>query len=115
MSPTPAEQVVAAVAGSALAAKYGAATDPRSASEILDEKDAADAAASQQAADDARVRKEAERLEKQAPRAPRTPSAPRAPRAGRRSQRMSPVDRAVGEASRTIARELVKNLFKRRR
>jgi DNA helicase HerA-like ATPase len=107
MQPTPAEQVVASVAASSLAAKYAAATDPRSASEILEEKIAADSAASQQAADDARVRKEAERLERRAPR--------RAPRTSRRSQRMSPVDRAVGEAGRTLARELVKNLFKRRR
>nr|WP_199716019.1 helicase HerA-like domain-containing protein [Aeromicrobium endophyticum] len=107
MEPTPSAQMDAAVAGSPLAAKYGSATDPRSASEILAERDAADSAASQQAADDARVRKEAERIEKQAPR--------RAPRTTRRSQKMSPVDRAVGEASRTLARELVKNLFRRRR
>jgi hypothetical protein len=107
MDPTPAEQIVASVSGSALAAKYGAAIDPRSASEMLAEQDAAGSAAAQQAADDDRVRKEAERLEKQAPR--------RSPRTSRRSQRMSPIDRAVGEAGRTLAREIVKNLFKRRR
>jgi hypothetical protein len=107
MDPTPSDRIVAAVSTSPLAAKYAASTDPRSASEILDEKDDAASAASQQAAEDARVRKEAERLEKQAPR--------QAPRTSRRSQKMSPIDRAVGEASRTLARELVKNLFKRRR
>jgi DNA helicase HerA-like ATPase len=107
MQPTPAGEIAASVAGSPLADKYGAATDPRSAAEILGESEAAASAASQQAADDARVRKEAERLEKRAPR--------RSPRTSRRSQRMSPLDRAVGEASRTLARELVKNLFKRRR
>jgi DNA helicase HerA-like ATPase len=107
MQPTPAAEIASSVAGSPLATKYGAAADPRSAAEILAESEAAASAASQQAADDARVRKEAERIEKQAPR--------RSPRTSRRSQRMSPVDRAVGEASRTLARELVKNLFKRRR
>ncbi|MET0820150.1 MAG: helicase HerA-like domain-containing protein [Aeromicrobium sp.] len=107
MDPTPPEQIAASVSGSALATKYGAATDPRSASEILAEKEAADSAVSQRDAEDARVRKEAERLERRAPR--------RAPRTSRRSQRMSPIDRAVGEAGRTLARELVKNLFKRRR
>jgi DNA helicase HerA-like ATPase len=107
MSPTPAEQIAASVAASSLGVKYGAATDPRSAGEILGERDAADAAAAQQASDDLRVRKEAERLEKQASRPAR--------RTSRRSQKMSPLDRAAGEAGRTLARELVKNLFKRRR
>nr|WP_206759103.1 helicase HerA-like domain-containing protein [Aeromicrobium sp. CFBP 8757] len=109
MQPTPSDQVAAAVAGSPLLARYGAAVDPRSASEILGEQGAARAAEADRAAEDARVRKEADRLEKQAPR--------RAPRSSSRSRsrRMSPVDRAVGEASRTIARELVKNLFRRRR
>ncbi len=109
MDPTPADQITAAVAASSLLPKYGTAVDPRSASEMLDEKSSAAAAAAQRAADEARVQKEAERLEKQAP---STRSSSRS-RTG--SRKMSPVDRAVGEASRTLAREIVKNLFKRRR
>ncbi|MET0928892.1 MAG: helicase HerA-like domain-containing protein [Aeromicrobium sp.] len=109
MDPTPAEQIRAAVDASPLLAKYGTAVDPRSASEILGARGQAEAAAAQQAADDARVQKEADRLRKQAP-----PSSTK-PRARSGSRKMSPVDRAVGEASRTIARELMKNLFKRRR
>ena len=107
MDPTPADQMAAAVASSPLLAKYGTAIDPQSASEILGEQGAAAAAAADQAAEDARVRTEAERLEKQAPKT--------STRSTSRSRRMSPIDRAVGEASRTLARELVKNLFKRRR
>lgn len=107
MDPTPAEQIQAAVAASPLLAKYGAAVDPQSAGEILGAQVEADAAAAEKAADEERIQKEAEQLRKKAPKAP-TRSAPR-------SHKMSPVDRAVGEASRTIARELVKNLFKRRR
>nr|WP_217361481.1 helicase HerA-like domain-containing protein [Aeromicrobium stalagmiti] len=107
MDPTPSDQIQAAVASSPLLAKYGTAVDPESASEILGAKGAAAAAAAQQAEADARVQKEAERIEKQAPRRSTTRSS--------RSNRMSPVDRAVGEASRTIARELIKNLFRKRR
>jgi len=109
MSPTPSDQITAAVAASPLLAKYGTAVDPESASEILGSRGAEQAAAAERAADEQRVQKEAERIEKQAPRPPsRT-------RSRSRSRSMSPIDRAVGEASRTLARELVKNLFKRRR
>jgi DNA helicase HerA-like ATPase len=105
MQPTPSEQIAVTVAASPLLARYGTAVDPRSASEILAEQGAAAAAAADRAADESRVSKEAERLERRTPK--------RSPRS--RSQKMSPIDRAVGEASRTLARELVKNLFKRRR
>lgn len=111
MDPTPSDQMSAAVSASPLLAKYGTAVDPQSASEILGEQGAAAAAAADQVAEDARVRKEAERLEKQAPK----PSTRSTSRSTSRSRRMSQIDRAVGEASRTLARELVKNLFKRRR
>jgi DNA helicase HerA-like ATPase len=111
MDPTPADQIAAAVTASPLLAKYGTAVNPESASEILAAKGAAAEAAADRAAEDVRVQKEAERLEKRAPRSTtRTSSRTRS-----RSRRMSPVDRAVGEASRTLARELIKNLFKRRR
>jgi DNA helicase HerA-like ATPase len=118
MSPTPADQMTAAVAASPLLAKYGTAVDPESASEILGAQDAAAKAAADRAAEAeraakeaGRVAKEADRLEKQAP---RTSTRSRS-RTTPRSRRMSPVDRAVGEASRTLARELIKNLFKKRR
>jgi DNA helicase HerA-like ATPase len=111
MDPTPADQIAAAVTASPLLAKYGTAVNPESASEILAAKGAAAQAPADRAAEDVRVQKEAERLEKRAPRSTtRTSSRTRS-----RSRRMSPVDRAVGEASRTLARELIKNLFKRRR
>ncbi len=107
MDPTPSDQIEAAVAASPLLAKYGTAVNSESASEILDRQGRADAAVAEKAAEDARIQKEAERLRKRAPGGTRR-SAPR-------SHKMSPVDRAVGEASRTIARELMKNLFKRRK
>lgn len=113
MDPTPADQMAAAVAASPLLAKYGAAADPRSASDILGEQATARTAETQQAAEDERVRKEADRLEKQAPRTSTRSTSTRT--TSRRSRKMSPVDRAVGEASRTLAREIVKNLFKRRK
>ncbi|MBC7631402.1 helicase HerA-like domain-containing protein [Aeromicrobium sp.] len=106
MDPTPSDQIVAAVDASPLLAKYGTAVDPESASEMLGAKQAAEAASAQKADDEMRVQKEAERLEKRAPRS--------TTRAKPGSRKMSTVDRAVGEASRTLARELVRNLFRRR-
>ncbi|MRJ75434.1 DUF853 family protein [Aeromicrobium sp. SMF47] len=107
MAPTPAEEIRAAVAASPLMARYGTTVDPQSASEVLAARQAEADAEDRREADAARVQKESERLEKQRPRRPT--------RSSSRSRRMSPVDRAVGEASRTLARELVKNLFRKRR
>ncbi|MFC6150708.1 MULTISPECIES: helicase HerA-like domain-containing protein [Mumia] len=42
------------------------------------------------------------------------PAPKRRSRSGSRSSRMSPLDRAVGEASRTFAREITKRIFRRR-
>jgi DNA helicase HerA-like ATPase len=103
MDPTPAEAMAAAVAASPLLARYGTPIDPPSADELLDDR--ADAAARQDDAD--RVAREADDLARREP-APRTRR--RAP-----SRRRSTLDRAVAEASRTLARELVKNLLRRRR
>ncbi|MCW2769566.1 MAG: hypothetical protein JWR27_999 [Aeromicrobium sp.] len=111
MDPTPADQITAAVTASPLLAKYGTAVNPESASEILGARGAAAKAAADRAAEDVRVQREAERLEKQAPRS----TTRKTSRTTTRNRRMSPVDRAVGEASRTLARELIKNLFKKRR
>ena len=112
MDPTPADQITAAVAASPLLARYGTTVDPESASEILGARGAETRAAADRAADEVRVQKEAERYEKERSKgAPRTSTRS----TSSRSRKMSPLDRAVGEASRTIARELVKNLFRRRR
>ncbi len=110
MDPTPSDQIQAAVAASPLLAKYGTAVNPQSASEILGAKADAGVAASAEETSKQWEQKEAERLQKEADRLAKQ-KAPSKPR----SRRMSPVDRAVGEASRTLARELIKNLFKKRR
>ena len=111
MDPTPADQIQAAVAASPLLATYGTAVNPQSASEILGAKaETAEAAATAEETSKQWEQKEAERLQKEADRLARQ-KAPTRPR----SRRMSPVDRAVGEASRTLARELIKNLFRKRR
>jgi DNA helicase HerA-like ATPase len=110
MDPTPADQIEAAVAASPLLATYGTAVNPQSASEILGAKAESEAAATAEETSKEREQKEAERLQKEADSLARQ-KAPSRPR----SRRMSPVDRAVGEASRTLARELIKNLFRKRR
>jgi hypothetical protein len=107
MEPTPADEIKAAVAASPLLAKYGTAVDPQSASEILSTR-AASATAERHSKES--EQKEAERLQKEADQLAKRTAPSRS-----RSRRMSPVDRAVGEASRTLARELIKNLFKKRR
>ena len=114
MDPTPAAAMQATVAASALQAKYGTAVDPESATEALDRAAAtaaeATAAQTQQQweADEAtRVAKEADKLARG--------KKPKAASTRRRSGSTSTLDKAVGEASRTLAREIVKNLFKRRR
>ncbi len=104
MDPAPADVVASAVAASPLQARYGTAENPASATETLE-------AASAQAAEAERVAAEAERIAKEKPAAPRTSTR----RTSSSSRRQSTFDKAVGEASRTLARELVKNLFKRRR
>jgi DNA helicase HerA-like ATPase len=106
MEPTPAERIAASVAASPLLARYGAAVDPRSAGEMLGDRAAAETAATARADEDARLAEEAGRIGKQ-----RTTTS----RSRTGTRRMSPVDRAIGEASRTLARELMKSVFKRRR
>jgi hypothetical protein len=108
MDPTPPEQMAATVSASALLPKYGTAVNPQSASEVLGAR--TESAATADETSKQWEQQEAERLQKEADRLARK-KAPTKPR----SRRMSTVDRAVGEASRTLARELVKNLFKRRR
>jgi DNA helicase HerA-like ATPase len=109
MEPTPAEQIKATVDASPLLAKYGTAVDPESAAEMIGAKEAAAAAREKAREEEERWSDEIKRQSRQ----PRT----RTTRSTRTStsRRQSPIDRAVGEASRTLAREFIKNLFKRRR
>lgn len=108
MDPTPTDQIQAAIAASPLNLKYGTAINPESASEKLAAAATANATAAANQADATRAAQEADRLAKQRP----------AKTAARKSRRMSPIEKAVGEASRTagrtLARELLKNIFKRR-
>lgn len=115
MDPTPADQIRAAVAASPLLAKYGTPVNPQSASEILGAKagptaGGGDVGATAEETSKQWEQKEAERIQKEADKLARSKTRTRP-----RSRRMSTVDRAVGEASRTLARELIKNLFRKRR
>ncbi len=113
MAPAPADVVAGLVAASPLLPRYGTRVDPASATEAVEAARGAAAAraeadrAARDAAEQAgRVAREADSLE----RGPRRRSRSRSTSAGR-----STLDRAVGEASRTLARELAKSLFRRRR
>lgn len=118
MDPAPADVVTAAVQASPLMATYGTAVDPASASEALEAQRAgqqAQAEAQQRADEQAEsARDEAERVAREADRIARDAGGTRSTRRTT-SRRQSTLDRAVGEASRTLARELVKNLFRKRR
>lgn len=109
MDPTPAETIAATIETSPLGAKYAAVETTDGAASVLAERSRAAAAEASAAAERDRTAREAERLERQAPKTS-TSSTGR-----RRSTRMSPVERAIGEASRTAAREIVKAIFKKRR
>jgi hypothetical protein len=100
MEPTPADQVEATVAASPLLAKYGTPVNPPSATEQL--------AGAKPAATTA------EKAEEYADWATKIKQRSRRPRAPA-SRRQSPMERAAGEAGRTLAREFIKNLFRRRR
>ncbi len=113
MAPAPADVVAGLVAASPLLPRYGTRVDPPSATEAVEAargaaeaRAEADRAARDAAAEAGRVAREADSLE----RGPRRRSRSRSTSAGR-----STLDRAVGEASRTLARELAKSLFRRRR
>ncbi|MCD9154270.1 helicase HerA-like domain-containing protein [Aeromicrobium duanguangcaii] len=115
MQPTPAETMAAAVAASPLTAKYATVTSSDGAASVLGErtKAASDAAAEAAAAEAERERaaREAERLEQDLARSRTRSTGTRR----RTSRRMSPMDRAIGEASRTAAREIVKAIFRKKR
>ncbi|CAN5319843.1 DUF853 family protein [soil metagenome] len=112
MSPTPADQITATVNASPLLAKYGAVVNTSSAAEILAAKVTVDAAATAEQTAKSWERDEAERVAREAEKIAKQNSKTKA--APRKSTKMSPLDRAVGEASRTLAREFIKNIFKKR-
>ena len=107
MEPTPAAQIEASVAASPLLAKYGTAVNPESATEMIDASKPAEPATTTAEkakeysdwADDIKTRSRR----------------PRRPTGTSTSRRQSPMERAAGEAGRTLAREFIKNLFRRRR
>jgi DNA helicase HerA-like ATPase len=106
MDPTPAETIKTTVDASPLLAKYGTPVDPESATEMID-------ATKSTAAAEAKAREDADRWSeeiKRQSRRPRTRSTSTST-----SRRQTPIERAAGEAGRTLAREFIKNLFRRRR
>ncbi len=106
MEPTPAAQIEASVAASPLLAKYGTAVNPESATEMIDAgKPATTTAEKAEEYSD----RWAEDINQRARRRGRTRT-----RSTSTSRRQSPLDRAAGEAGRTLARELVKRIFRRR-
>ncbi|MGH1563548.1 helicase HerA-like domain-containing protein [Mumia sp. DW29H23] len=117
MEPMPAESMQAAVAGSALQATYGTATAPDGgAASVLAQREAERAAETAAATAEAPP-KESRRGQPGEMYPEGWDEAPK-PRSRRRSSsrstRMSPLDRAVGEASRTFAREVAKRIFGKR-
>ncbi len=111
MEPTPADQMTAAIAASPLSAKYGAVASTTGAAATLDAQATAAAQEATATQERQRAADEADRLEKELARKKTTTGSRK--KTGS-STRMSPVDRAIGEASRTAARELVKAIFKRK-
>ena len=107
MEPTPAETIKATVAASPLLAKYGTAVNPPSATEALDGLEAA-AAAEQRKKDEEDRWADEIKSHSRRERSTRT-------RTTSRSQRQTPMEKAAGEAGRTLAREIIKNIFRRRR
>ena len=106
MEPTPAAQIAKAVNESPLLAQYGTAVNPASATETIDAKEAAVAKAAQEAAAE---KQSWDQEIKRSTRRTRTSSGSTS-----RYRRQSPLEKAAGEAARTAARELIKNIFKRR-
>ena len=106
MDPTPAASIATAVQASPLLAQYGTAENPKSATELLEEKDAA----AREAADEA-ARQKAEADQSWDERIKR--STRRTRNSGYRRQ--SPLEKAAGEAARTAAREIIRSIFSRRR
>jgi len=103
MEPTPAAQIEANVSASSLLAKYGTAVNPESATEMIDANKPA-------ATTEEKVEEYSDRWADEINKRSRRGRG----RARSSTSRQSPLDRAAGEAGRTLARELVKKLFRRR-
>lgn len=106
MEPTPADQIARSVNESPLLVQYGTAVNPASATETIEAKEAAVAKAAQEAAAE---KQSWDQEIKRSTRRTRTSSGSTS-----RYRRQSPLEKAAGEAARTAARELIKNIFKRR-
>lgn len=133
MDPTPHADIEATVAASVLSTKYGTAAVTEGAATILrgrSERVSADSSSTApsgsrntepQTADEMEAdwqREEAERIAREAEEIAkssgnRSGSSKKATKK-QTSRGMSPVDRAIGEASRTFAREVAKQIFKKR-
>jgi DNA helicase HerA-like ATPase len=110
MDPAPAEAMAAAVSGSLLASKYAAGVERAGAAEALAQRQAA---AEEQAA--AQAQAEGPDVDNiKTPKASQSGREKAEAKPKRRSNRMRPWEKAAGEASRTLARELVKSLFKKK-
>ncbi|MFY0407137.1 helicase HerA-like domain-containing protein [Solicola sp. PLA-1-18] len=115
MDPLPAADVEALVAASPLTPRYGQAVDRESAREMLlarleagAEAAAAEKRAEADASDAARADDRTDRLRREAERATRgSGSRPR-----RTSTRQTPAEKMLGEAGRTLAREIVRGIFR---
>lgn len=123
MDPTPQADMERTVAASPLLARYGEATVTIGAADVLAGRGSAGSGATDsQTVDelaDSWEREEAERIAREAERIARseakkkTAVTPKKKTSGS-SRTMSPVDRAINEASRTFAREVAKQIFKKR-
>ena len=105
MEPTPAAQIEASVAASPLLARYGTAVNPESATEMIDASKPATTTEKKAEEYSDRWADEINRRSRRGRSRTRSSST---------SRRQSPLDRAAGEAGRTLARELIKKIFRRR-
>ncbi|WP_313405501.1 helicase HerA-like domain-containing protein [Aeromicrobium sp.] len=112
MDPSAPDVLEAAVAASPLTTKYAARAAGGGAASVLAERSATAAAAEAEVvaaeAERKRAAEESARLEKDLGRSTTRSR-------GRTTRRMSPMEKAIGEASRTAAREIVKAIFTRKK
>ncbi len=103
MDPAPAEHLTTATNNSALTAKYAGVQETTGAASIVEQRKANHETALETAKESKVAAAEKTQSSK------KTKSSTK-----RKSNRMSPWEKAAGEASRTLARELVKSLFKKK-
>ncbi|WP_370616111.1 helicase HerA-like domain-containing protein [Mumia qirimensis] len=114
MEPMPSDAMAAAAQGSPLQARYGtAAAADRGAASVLEQRKAGQATEPSAAGGEERRGQSGEVYPEGWDEQP-DPKPKRRSGSGSRSTRMSPLDRAMGEAGRTFAREITKRIFGRR-